>query len=468
MKMTRFGGLTMRKFGLIGAVMLVAGSAAFAGAKDPFRKLSYESALKEAAATKKLVFIDFYTTWCGPCKMMDQSTFKDPWVVQWMTEKAISLKVDAERDLKLADKFKVEFYPTLVFLNAKGEVIDTLFGYISPKEFRNAAKDLHKGITALTRSAQALKADPDNPRLRLDHADALIRKNRFAEALTAYLWCLDHGVGEDPTFAKERDTRVIDGLLLLSEGHEPARDEMLRRRDAAEQRLLADKPKPSDAALFAGVSMFAMEQQRVMRVYDAAAARGVRSATAQALFKHAFPALLQAKRYGDIVKAEDPQARVAEVLRDGRAELAKLDGDQTGSGDTERKMVIARTVARAAQWFQVLLGLGRQDAAGEVARQVLAFDSSGDSYHALAWEGYLSGRPSEDCVKYGRTALERAPDEEKANVTDTVARLLDARGKQAEAVSLCEATLAKVTSDRDRWILSTCLSDLRAGAGGRN
>lgn len=432
---------------------------------DVFRKLAYKDALSTAAKESKLVFIDFYTTWCGPCKMMDRTTFKDSWVVKWLREQALALQVDAERDLELAEKFKVEFYPTLVFLNSAGKEIERLVGYIGPQDFRRAVQDLHKGITALDRARQQVKAEPENPHARLDLGSALASKEQPAEALRELLWCLDHGVEKDPAFAKDRDGRLLGELVALGGGYEPAYEELGRRRDAAERRLLDGKPQPGDPALYAAVCMAMMDTDRLLSTFDAVAARGVTQPAVRELVDHAFPVLLEEKRYETIAKAVDVSGRVEEILREGAAAVTEYKASAPDSDPEALALIRAQHVARAANYYQVLLGLGRVEEARKVAGEVLAFDSSDDSYHALAWEGFLSGKAISDCLDYANEALAKASPEEKANVIDTVARIMNALGKSAEALKLCEQGLADAKSDGDRYVLESCVADLRGSSG---
>ena len=63
-----------------------------------FRPLSYTEAIELAAKENKMVFIDFYTTWCGPCKRMSKEVFPQQEVGEYFNRTFISLKLDAEKE----------------------------------------------------------------------------------------------------------------------------------------------------------------------------------------------------------------------------------------------------------------------------------------------------------------------------------------------------------------------------------
>ncbi|MDE5611087.1 MAG: thioredoxin family protein, partial [Odoribacter sp.] len=90
-----------------------------------FREVSYAEALELAAKERKMVFIDFYTAWCGPCKQMSKEVFPQREVGDFFNRKFVSLKVDAEKGegKELAVKYKLRAYPTFVVLNAGGEEV---------------------------------------------------------------------------------------------------------------------------------------------------------------------------------------------------------------------------------------------------------------------------------------------------------------------------------------------------------
>ena len=94
------------------------------------------SSLKEAKAaakkTNKIIFIDAYTSWCGPCKKMAATSFKNKAVGDMYNEKFICLKVDMDKDvdgLEIAKMYKVRSYPTLLFISADGKLVRSAVGF---------------------------------------------------------------------------------------------------------------------------------------------------------------------------------------------------------------------------------------------------------------------------------------------------------------------------------------------------
>jgi thioredoxin-related protein len=90
-------------------------------------------------SNKPLILMDFYTTWCGPCKRMDREVFTDSSIVKQINSNFISLKVNAEegKGIFLAKKYNVTTYPTYLFLNNKGVLVYRTGGYMSPYDFSN-------------------------------------------------------------------------------------------------------------------------------------------------------------------------------------------------------------------------------------------------------------------------------------------------------------------------------------------
>ncbi len=91
--------------------------------KIEFRKISFQEGLEAAAEENKPVFIDCFTTWCGPCKWMSANIFTIPEVANYYNENYICLKIDMEKGegIDIAKRYEIRAYPTLLYLDSKGE-----------------------------------------------------------------------------------------------------------------------------------------------------------------------------------------------------------------------------------------------------------------------------------------------------------------------------------------------------------
>ena len=95
-----------------------------------FRVLSFSEALKRAEVEDKLLFVDCFTTWCGPCKRLSKVVFKDSLVADYFNRHFVNLKMDMEKGegVELRKKYGVHAYLTLLFINSSGEVVYRLVG----------------------------------------------------------------------------------------------------------------------------------------------------------------------------------------------------------------------------------------------------------------------------------------------------------------------------------------------------
>jgi thiol-disulfide isomerase/thioredoxin len=104
-------------------------------AKVPFEwNHALAPALAKAKTEKKLVFIDFETTWCGPCKSMDEWIWTDADVATAMSGKYIGVKLDGDVEKAIVAKYKVAGYPTMLVVDGAGNEVWRAVGYQSSKE----------------------------------------------------------------------------------------------------------------------------------------------------------------------------------------------------------------------------------------------------------------------------------------------------------------------------------------------
>lgn len=86
---------------------------------------SMSTVLEKADNENKPIFVDFYTSWCGPCRIMDKEVFTNRNTADFLNRNFVNYKVNAEKGKgpDYALMYNVKSFPTLLFLDAKGNVI---------------------------------------------------------------------------------------------------------------------------------------------------------------------------------------------------------------------------------------------------------------------------------------------------------------------------------------------------------
>lgn len=113
----------------------------------PFVRNNWAETLEIAKAEKKLIFVDAYASWCGPCKKMDALTFTHQEVTKFFSKNFISFKIDMEKGEgpELNKFLKVSAFPTLYFISPDQEIVHRITGFQDAKKLvEEAGKALEK------------------------------------------------------------------------------------------------------------------------------------------------------------------------------------------------------------------------------------------------------------------------------------------------------------------------------------
>jgi tetratricopeptide (TPR) repeat protein len=184
------------------SIAALAALATSASASVKWSDESYEQILARAKQENKYVFIDFFATWCGPCKRMDEVTFTDA-KVQELLGSMIAADWDAEKDpwMAVAKKYKVSAYPTLLVIGPDGKEVDRHLGFLEPAEFVEVIDGYRKGIGTVAALEKELQKRPDDVELLYKvgtkHAEAG-RSEEAAPALNKVLTLDPHNSARNP------------------------------------------------------------------------------------------------------------------------------------------------------------------------------------------------------------------------------------------------------------------------------
>ena len=131
--------------------------------------MSVNEALEAQKETPKKIFMDVYTDWCGPCKLLDKRTFKNKDVVAYINEHYYAVKFNAEGTEEVhynnftytnpnynpdrkgrnsqhffANALKISGYPSMVFFDENGNLIAPVVGYKTPQQLELYLKMIYK------------------------------------------------------------------------------------------------------------------------------------------------------------------------------------------------------------------------------------------------------------------------------------------------------------------------------------
>jgi thiol-disulfide isomerase/thioredoxin len=191
---------------------------------------SWEEILKEAGRQNKIVFVDAYTTWCGPCKMMDRNTFSRKDVGDFFNANFINAKIDMEKGEgpSIAEQYSVRAYPTFLFVDAEGTLVYRTLGYQEGGMFiENAQKALDpaNSLFGMEKRYKSGDRDPDFLRRYTEVLSANMNGSHN-EVVEAYLKTqTDLGTEENMEFV----------LRYAEDPNSPAFEHIFKNRKAYEE-----------------------------------------------------------------------------------------------------------------------------------------------------------------------------------------------------------------------------------------
>tara|TARA_B100000945_G_C20224818_1_gene522330 strand:- start:61 stop:606 length:546 start_codon:yes stop_codon:yes gene_type:complete len=149
--------------------------------------MSLEKALEAQKVLPKKIIMDVYTTWCGPCRLLDKKTFGNPDVSRYISQNFYAVKFNAEGDEKIFfydKKFSnpnynpdrkgrnsthdftkflgIRGYPTIVFFSEEGDPIIPLTGYFNVRQIEPYLKMIKRGDYAVFKDSDDIEKYIEN------------------------------------------------------------------------------------------------------------------------------------------------------------------------------------------------------------------------------------------------------------------------------------------------------------------
>ncbi len=125
------------------ALSLILCVAGIASASDSINWRSYEEGMVLSKIEKKKVFLHFYADWCGFCRKMANTTFKDSSLIDYLNDNFMPIMVNTDREPQTAGNYGVMGLPHTVFLTWRGEPILSVPGYIETDPLMSMLKEIN-------------------------------------------------------------------------------------------------------------------------------------------------------------------------------------------------------------------------------------------------------------------------------------------------------------------------------------
>lgn len=187
-----------------------------------FAEGSWKEILAEAGRQNKIVFVDAYTTWCGPCKMMDRNTFPNKEVGEFFNANFINAKIDMEKGEgpAIAQEYGVRAYPSFLFVDSDGALVHRSLGYQEASAFLvtgKAAADPERRMSSLNARYAAGDRSPEFL-LKYTESRAAMMDGSHTKVAEEYLqtqkdWTTDENMEFLFQYAEDPNSPMFDFLF---------------------------------------------------------------------------------------------------------------------------------------------------------------------------------------------------------------------------------------------------------------
>jgi thiol-disulfide isomerase/thioredoxin len=168
---------------------------------------TWEEGLAKAKAEDKIIMVDAFAKWCGPCKRMAANTFTNESVGEFFNHNFICMKIDMEEEmgLKFRDKYPVSAFPTLFFIDEDGEIVQKSVGALEPQAILALGQSVLDKYDKSLKYVDAYEAGDRSYQLVYDYVAALNKAGKPSTKIS------------NDYLSEQKDLTTPDNLKLILE-----------------------------------------------------------------------------------------------------------------------------------------------------------------------------------------------------------------------------------------------------------
>ncbi len=352
-----------------------------AGSKAPppiFSDLTLADALAKNTGDNLLI-VKFTAEWCGPCKQMDRTTWRDQRVFDWVRQHGTAIQVDVDKRPTDAKDNNISAMPTTIVFK-DGKPIQRRVGFINADQmlaFLARAKDPNQG----QHEAQAKAPQPGEDgnkfdiRRRLNAARDLADNGQLDKATDEFVWLWNNMLEHQPSMYGVRRSFMIGDMQRLAFRHKPALDAFAALRDAAETRLKGPDKSFEDLLDWIALNQAVAQEDKTLAWFDRVKADPDVGPTFHRVGFALDTLLVDNNRWADLALLwPDPIAQLKRE-QDMWLNMPKLGADADRNAEMDR-LHRDRFRTATAQVYVSQLAAGKLDSAQKVADEALRIDDS--------------------------------------------------------------------------------------------
>lgn len=407
-------------------------SPAMADEPPVFDKRPFAESRRAAVETKKWFIVKATAEWCGPCKQMDKTTWRDEGVVKWLTAHAIAKTFDVDQSPELSREFAIEAMPTMIALK-EGKEFDRIVGYKSPADFLVWLEGLARGeksIEVVKKRAQKQDAQGRmDMHARMELACHLARSGEAGKAADEYIWLWKNMIDHEPGMYGVRLSFMAGDMERLAARHDGAKKKFIALRDESAKAIDGDKIDMEDLVDWVTLNKIVGDRKATLAWFDRVKEEPRFRPLLARVERNMEDLLIEDNRWADLGSIYTRPLERVEQAHELLTFMSQhnppgVEGD-AGKAIEEVPFRIFRE--KMSRMYAGLLAAGRYDDAEKVAIELRKLDPAPKMTAALVSTALRAGCPRPDHIKW---LTEDKNMSQFAELRDSVRAALDAPPKK--------------------------------------